>query len=137
MSNKVLSFIWGGFYVLCLAMSFFGDTQGTQYGALMVLGLAFFVPGGFLLHRGVTKENGVIVRTVFWLSVSSLVSTMIMLIVTFLTVNASKDVGLAVHILLAAVSVPMICSQVWVLSLFIWACFLMVCISYMRKHRKK
>lgn len=137
MSNKMLSFIWGGFYALCLAMSFFGDTQGTQYGALMILGLLFFVPGGVLLYRGVTKSNTKLVRTIFWLSVASLSATLVMLIVNFLSFNASKEVGLAVHIFLAAVSVPMLCTQVWVLSWFGWACFLMVSISYLRKQKKK
>lgn len=137
MNNKILSFIWGGFYALCLAMSFFGDTQGTQYGALMFLGLLFFVPGGILLYRGVTRENTRLVRTIFWLSVASLSATLVMLVVNFLSFNASKEVGLAVYILLAAVSVPMLCTQVWVLSWFGWACFLMVSIRYLYRHRKK
>ena len=137
MSNKMLSYIWGGFYALCLAMSFFGDTQGTQYGALMVLGMLFFVPGGILLYRGVTRGKTRIVRTIFWLSVASLSATLIMLCLTFLTARASTAVGWAVQIILTAVSVPMMCIQVWVLSWFIWACYLMVCISYLRKERKK
>ena len=137
MSNKALSAIWGGFYALCLAMSFFGDTPGAQYGALMLLGLLFFVPGGILLYRGVKRDNKLIVSRIFWLSIASLSLTLFMLIITFLTVNEPAEVGLAVHILLAAVSVPMICTQVWVISWFGWACYLMVCVSYLRKHRKK
>lgn len=137
MSNKTLSFIWGGFYALCLAMSFFGDTQGSQYGALMILGLLFFVPGGMLLYRGVTRGKTAIVRTIFWISVSSLTLTLVMLVINFLSFNASKQAGLVVHVLLAMVSVPMLCTQVWVLSWFGWACLLMVCIKYLWKQRKK
>lgn len=137
MSNKMLCWSWGGLYVLCFAMSFFGNVQGTQYGALMVLGLLFFVPGGMLLYRGVTRRNTLICRWIFWLSAGSLALTVLLLILNFLTIKASAVTGLVMHVLLALVSVPMLCTQVWILSWFCWACLLVVSASYLRKHGKE
>ena len=37
------------------------------------------------------------------------------------------------YVLLAVVSAPMLCGQIWVISLFLWACLLMVSWSNWRK----
>lgn len=137
MSNKMLSIIWGGLYVLCVAMSFFSSPQGAQYGALVLLGMIFFVPGAVLLYRGVKSDNERICRWICLLSAVSLFATLVMIIVNFLTYNASEAVGMAMYILLAVVSAPMLCGQVWALSLFLWACLLMVSWTYLRKHKQK
>jgi len=135
MSNKMLSIIWGAMYVLCACMSFFTEPQGMQYGALVLLGLLFFAPGALLLYRGVKTGNKRICRWIYLLSGASLALTLVMIVVNFLTYNASQAVGMAMYILLAAVSAPMLCGQVWALSLFLWACLLMVSWSYLRKKK--
>jgi len=135
MSNKMLSVIWGALYALCVGMSFFNEPQGVQYGALMLLGMIFFVPGAVLLYRGVTRDNIQICRRICLLSAVSLAATLVMIIVNFLTYDASQAVGMAMYILLAAVSAPMLCMQVWALSIFLWACLLMVSWSHLRKNK--
>ena len=57
--------------------------------------------------------------------ICSLVLTLIFLVANFLTANASDATGYAMFELLNLVSAPMLCSQYWILSLFLWACLLM------------
>jgi hypothetical protein len=50
------------------------------------------------------------------------------------SVQSAALVGDVVYAIMAVVSVPMLCSRVWGLSLFCWAC-LMICA--MKKLRKR
>ena len=56
----------------------------------------------------------------------SLGLTLLLLIVNFMTALSSEFLGTVVYGILTVVSAPMICSGYWVLSLFLWACLLMV-----------
>ena len=66
------------------------------------------------------------VKLIRKLSLASLVLTAAVLIISVLSFLAPEWVGNFLHILLILVSVPMVFSQYWVLSLFCWACLLMV-----------
>ena len=72
-------------------------------------------------------------RTIRNLSVASLALTLVLLVVNFLSVGASKAAGDVLYVLLIILSAPMVCGQVWVLSLFLWACLLMVCLKYRKE----
>ena len=104
--------------------------------ALMVtLSLAFFVPPAMLLYRAVPREDWQTIRRIRNLSILSLGSTMTMLILNFLSVGASAAVGNVLYWLLILVSAPMVCGQFWAVSLFLWACLLMVSIAQLKKRK--
>ena len=65
----------------------------------------------------------------------SLGLTLASILLNFLSIQASKDWGLVLNWILILVSTPMVCSQIWVLGLFGWACLLMVCLKYLRKNK--
>lgn len=126
---------WAGLYVLCAALSFIPEPQGALNGLLLMLSLGFFVPPALLLYRSVQAKRWKTVHLLGYLSGASLVLTFLLLLLNFLSFGATETAGNMVYWLLILVSVPMICSRVWVLSLFLWALMLMVCLKY-RKNRE-
>ena len=63
------------------------------------------------------------------LSALSLGLTAVLLVLNFLTALRSELLGTVIHYVLVTVSSPMICSGHWAMSLFLWACLLMVSLS--------
>ena len=133
MRNKTLVILWAAAYCLCAALSFFPSPAGAQYGALVVLALLFFLPGWMLLHRAIQAGDRAACRRIRLLSACSLGLTVLAIIGNFLTYSASETAGMVMHVLLVLVSVPMVCGQVWVMSLFLWACLLLTSHRYLRQ----
>ena len=53
-------------------------------------------------------------------------TTSILLIANFLSIFASQGLGNFLHNVLVIVSSPMICAPSWAMSLFLWACLMVV-----------
>ena len=126
---------WAALYVICAGLSFIPEPVGALKGLMTVLSLAFFVPPGLLLYQAVKDRQYATVSLLQYLSIASLALTFMLLLLNFLSFGASDTAGSMVHTLLILVSVPMICSRAWVLSLFLWALLLMICLKY-RKNRE-
>jgi hypothetical protein len=77
-----------------------------------------------------------LLRCIRNISAASLILTLLLLVANFASVGASVAVGDFLYGLLVVVSAPMVCSQFWVVSLFLWACLLMVSISFLKKIKK-
>ncbi len=129
MKNKTLYLIWGGLFILCGLLGFIPEPVGFLKGLLVALSVIFFVPGWVLLYRGQA-------RAVRNLSAVSLAVTLFLLVLNFLSGRAVQAAGEFLYGLLVFFSSPMICSQYWVLSLFLWACLLMTGISNLKKEKK-
>ena len=67
------------------------------------------------------------------LSALSLGLTLAVLILNFMSALGSETLGNVLYYVLVVVSAPMICSGYWVLSLFLWACVLMVSLSQLKR----
>lgn len=124
MKEKVLYSIWACMYILCVGLSFLPDPQGASKVALTVISLLFFVPGGMILYDARKAGNKKSLLRIRLISALSLGLTVLIFVLTVLLATASKTVGDVLYELLILVSAPMICSQYWVLSLFLWACLL-------------
>ena len=99
----------------------------------LLLSLGFFVPPGFLIYEAVQRKNRKILQIIRNLSLISLGLTLLTILLNFLSFQASESWGLVLYWLLILVSTPMICSQVWVVGLFGWACLLMTSMTYLKK----
>lgn len=124
MKKTILYGLWAALYALCAGLSFITNPSQLQAGAMTVLSVLFFVPGGLLLldaRRSRDKKTLLVLR---WISSLSLGLTLAALIANIASVTASSVVGDILHYVLIFVSVPMLCSHFWVLSLFLWACLL-------------
>lgn len=126
MKKSYLYAAWGALYCLCVVLGFVPNPQGFGKFLLTVTGIIFFLPPFYLLYLA-KKENSRKTLTVLrLLSISSLALTVILLSLNFLSVYFSEQTGLVLHVLLVMFTAPMVCIGYWVLSLFLWACLLML-----------
>lgn len=133
MGKKTLYALWGGLFILCAGLGFIPEPSGAAEAALTVLSLAFFIPPALLLYRAGREEDRYTQKLMCCLSALSLGLTLVLLVLNFLTVFRSEFVGNVLHYILVIVSSPMICSGHWAMSLFFWACLLMVSLGQLRK----
>lgn len=125
MKRKLIYCLWGCLYILCVGLGFVKNPEGYGKVLLTLSALIFFLPGAYLLYDGFRCQNRRAVLQIRWISLLSLALTLVFLILNFLSVHWSAQAGNALYELLILVSAPMVCSQYWVLSLFLWACMLM------------
>lgn len=116
---------WGIMYVICTILGFINTDNGLLQAIFALVSMGFFLPGGILLYEAVGEKDKKTICTVRYLSIASLSLTVLTLIGNVLTLPASEAVGDRMYGLLIVVSTPMISSQAWAISLFLWACLLM------------
>ena len=118
MSNTVLFALWGVLYALCAGLGFVAAPGATLRLLMLLLSLAFFVPP-FLLNRKGSRQIRLLVRN---LSLAWLIATAILLPANFLAALAPEMLGNFLHGLLTILSSPLVCSDSWALTIFLWAC---------------
>ena len=125
MTDKTLYILWGGLFALCAGLGFLPEASWMT----TIVSIVFFLPPAMLLRRGKADT----VKLIRNLSILSLMLTALLLVVNFLAAVRSEVVGTLVHYLLVVVSSPMVCSGHWAMSLFLWACLLMVSLRKLKK----
>ena len=133
MKNRTLWILWLGLYVACTLLSIVANPQGIVFAALLLLGMAFFVPPVILVLRAFREKNRKTLRLIRNLSLASLILTVALILMNFLTVQASATAGTILFVLLILVSCPMVCTQIWLIILFGWAFLLMASITYLKQ----
>ena len=133
MSAKLLYAVWGGLFILCAALGFIPEPSGAARGLLTALSVVFFLPPFLLLRKARQEGNRTAAALVRNLSAASLGLTLLVLVVSVLTAAGPELLGNVLHGMLVIISSPMVCSGYWVLSLFLWACVLMVSLGQTRK----
>ena len=118
MTNTVLFALWGALYVLCAGLGFVAAPGATLRLLMILLSLALFIPP-FLLNRKGNRRTRLLVRN---LALGWLVLTGVLLVANIGSVMASETLGNILHGLLTIVSSPLVCSDSWALSIFLWAC---------------
>ena len=126
MKKRQLYALWGGMFILCAGLGFIPEPEGTAGIALLLISLCFYIPPALLLYRARKDGDLHTVRLVRNLSGLSLLLTVVLLILNFLTAASGEFLGLLLYYVLVIVSSPMICSGYWALSLFLWSCLLAV-----------
>ena len=134
MSKKLLFALWGGLFILCAGLGFIpGFSQNVSAGAqavLTVLAVAFFAPPACLIYGAKKEKDARTLKLVRGISLLSLGLTLLALVLNVLSAMGTVTMG---HVLIV-VSSPMVCSGYWALSLFLWACLLIVSHSLLRKN---
>lgn len=137
MTKKTTFVIWAGLYILCAGLGFIPGTSNTvpagAQGILTALSLLFFLPPLYLVQTAKGTGDRETLKLLRNLSALSLAVTLAALVANLASALASTWLGELLHIILILVSVPMVCSGYWAVSLFLWACLLMVCLSALRK----
>ena len=136
MKKKTLYVLWGILYIICAALGFVAEVDGLLKTLLILLALGFFVPPAVLLYRGITGGDSREVKRIRNLSGLSLLATLVVMVLNLLcAVDGSQALGDAMYALLVLVSSPMYCIRNGLVSLFLWACLLMLGIRYTRKKK--
>lgn len=126
MKKKLLYGCWLALYALCAGLAHIAEPTARQSTAHTLLSIIFFVPAAILLIGALREKDTKTLLVLRIISISSLGLTLILLIVNVLSVLSDRLVGDILYELLIFVSVPMICSRHWVVSLFLWACLLIL-----------
>ncbi|MBR4864748.1 MAG: hypothetical protein IKU07_09235 [Oscillospiraceae bacterium] len=124
MKKTFLYWLWGFFYLLCAFISNVESPSASQSVALTCLSLVFFIPPVILLVDAYKKKEEKTIRLLRLLAILSLSLTVLALIANIAAVGASDTWGTVLYQVLIFASVPMVCSQHYVLSMFLWACLL-------------
>ncbi len=133
MKKSTLFALWGCLFIICAGLGFIPAPAGAVRFLLTALSVGFFVPPAVLLYRAKQEKDTHILQLIRNLSALSLLVTMIALIGNFLSALSSEFLGNLLHAVLVIVSSPMICCGYWALSLFLWACLLMVSLQSLKK----
>lgn len=137
MKNKHWYLIWSAIYIVCVLLGFIPEPEGFLKWVLVLAAFACFVPGFVLLyfsHHRNEPNTARVIRTVCLLSLST---TLFFLVLNLLSGHASEATGEMLYAFLVIFSAPMICSQYWIASLFLWACLLMTSISVLIQAKKR
>ena len=125
MKKNGLFALWGVLFAACAALGFVPQPAGALKWLLGILGLLFFAPPVLLLRRAKESSDRAVVTLVRNLAVISLALTLLALVANVLSLLGGETLGNVLNAVLAIVSTPMFCGQIWILTLFCWA-FLMV-----------
>ena len=129
MKKSVIYIIWAVLYCICVGLGFVASPQGAGKALLVVTSMIFFLPPYYLMYRAKKENSRKTVVALRLISGSVLALSVALLILNVMSVNFSSHTGLVLYVLLVMVSAPMVCGQYWFISLFLWACLLMLSIQ--------
>lgn len=136
MKKNGLFALWGVLYAVCCGLGFVTQPGAALKALMIVLGLVFYAPPMALLRRAKVSRDLSTVVLVRNLAAISLLLTLVLLVANVLSLLGGAALGDVLNTILAIVSVPMFCGQIWVLTLFCWA-FLMIAANKLVKQMKK
>lgn len=137
MKDSLLYKLWGGWFIVCALLGFIPQAEGFGRFLLVLAAVAFFVPGGVLLFRGIRNQNTGRLKLIRNLSAIWLGTALMMLVLNFLSVGVSEAAGQSLYGFMIILTSPMVCGQYWIVSLFGWAVLLSTSLSFLRKFRQK
>lgn len=121
MKKTVLFALWSGLFVISAALGLADNTKAGLWVSIL-----FFLPPSLLLYDAGKAGDKSAVLLIRNLAALSLGLTLVLLILNVVFAVKSQAVGNFLHGILGVVSTPMLASGYWALSLFLWACLLMV-----------
>lgn len=136
MKKSVLYIIWAVLYCACVGLGFVDAPQGLGKVLLVAVSVGFFVLPYSLAFRAIKEEDRKTLRVLRLVSICELALALILLVLNFLSVYFSAHTGLVLYVLLVMFTAPMVCGQNWFLSLFLWACLLMLTLQRKRPCQK-
>lgn len=120
MNRHFWYYVWLFLFLITAAVGFMPAQEGIVRFLRIVLAVVFFLPPLVLLKKG-DKQDA---KRIFVLSLLSLCLTVLTILVSVICARGSAALGNFLHGVLIIVSAPMVCAQVWVVSLFLWACLM-------------
>ena len=122
MKEKILYLNWACLYILCVGFGTIAQRNLLGHILLMLLSLAFYIPGILLLYTAYRENNKKMRLRVRIVSLCSLILTLSLIVLNIVCVQASERVGNALNDLLIVFSAPMFCCYWRGIGPFLWAC---------------
>lgn len=136
MKQKCIYLLWLFVYIICVGL-------GTLYEDILVLqifqglfAVLFFVPPVLLVLEGLKDGQKKYLVQVRIISIVSLVLTLAFMIANIAAVYASEAVGNTLNQIYILVATPMHCLPYGFISIFLWACLLMLTFPRLWKEKK-
>ena len=129
MSKKTLYSLWAVLFSICAGLGFIPEPEGLLKHFMTALSVICFLPPAVLVYRAWKEDDRSTLALIRNLSAASLGMTLAVLVLSLVTALSSDALGNFLHAVLVVVSSPMVCSNFWFLSLFLWACLLMATIQ--------
>ena len=122
LSYKTLYIAWAGMFALTVVLGFqFPEPESRLLQVVLILiALLFFLPPWVVLVKAKAEDQRFHVRLVGLLAVASIVLTVLLIILNIMSPMWSEAVGNALNAAMIVVSTPMVCSNFYVSSLFMW-----------------
>ena len=133
MNKKTVYILWGALFIVCAALGFIPDPKGITRTLLFLLSLLFFLPPALLLLKSAKDRDEHTLKLIRNLSGLSLLVTLILILLNILSVRWPVMAGNILNSILTIVSSPMLCCGNWFLSMFLWACLLMISLKLLKK----
>ena len=133
MKKPTLYMLWACLFIICAGLGFIPNPTGALRILLTLISVGFFVPPALLVYRSSRNGDRHTVQLIRNLSALSLLLTLVLLILNFLSTLGSALLGRILYYVLVIISSPMVCCGYWALSLFLWACLLIVTLQQLRK----
>lgn len=133
MKKSTLYMLWACLFIICAGLGFIPNPTGALRILLTLISVGFFVPPALLVYRSSRNGDRHTVQLIRNLSALSLLLTLVLLILNFLSTLGSALLGRILYYVLVIISSPMVCCGYWALSLFLWACLLIVTLQQLRK----
>jgi len=135
MEKRVVYGIWAFFYCLCVGLGFVPNPEGFDKAMMVTISILFFLPPFYLAWQAWKQRCRKTMLALRLISGGILACSLLLLVLNFLSVYFSAQAGLVLYVLLVMFTAPMACCQYWALSLFLWACVLMISIKKLPDQR--
>lgn len=124
---------WYSLLFACALLGFLPEPKGFWKGICVTMSIISFIPGGLLLKYAYDRQDKKTLRQIRNISIISLGLTIVLYALNVLSALMSKIWGDIFYAMLVIGTTPMVCAQVWVLSLFGWAMLMWTAITLLRK----
>lgn len=124
---KVLYALWAAMFVLTAVLGFLFPSVEEPAGRLplQIATGAFFLPPWAIMTKAKLAEEDKHIKVVRNLALTSVGLTVVLLCANMLSAGMGEAVGNALNAALTIVSAPMVCSNFYVMPLFLWGTLLM------------
>ena len=121
-SYKALYLAWGTLFTLTAALGllFPGAQNGLGLFCLRAVTVLFFLPPWMILAKARAEGVAFHTRLLRYLSLASLALTLVLVCAGILTAVDNPALGDLIHVVMAIVCAPLICSNFYVLPMFLW-----------------
>ena len=126
LSYKTLYIAWAVMFLLTAALGFlFPEVENLPGKIILALvTVAFFIPPWMILSRAKKANDRHHIRLIRWLSIGSLVLTVLLLILNLSSAGLGEAMGQALNAALTVVSAPMMCANTFAAPIFLWSCLI-------------